>query len=100
MLGESGGLLLSMSHIPEEQRDRTYKGYGSCANCEELMERYRRLMEILASFTFLAGFCYTQPTDIEQEVNSLLTYDRQPKVDPGQIADLPGLLLGPVLGES
>jgi hypothetical protein len=27
------------------------------------------------------GFCYTQLTDIEQEINGLLTYDRQPKVD-------------------
>lgn len=28
------------------------------------------------------GFCYTQLTDIEQERNGLLTFDRQPKIDP------------------
>jgi len=28
------------------------------------------------------GFCYTQLTDIEQERNGLLTFERRPKVDP------------------
>jgi hypothetical protein len=27
------------------------------------------------------GFCYTQLTDIEEEQNGLLTFDRHPKVD-------------------
>ncbi|WP_177182636.1 hypothetical protein [Paenibacillus sp. OV219] len=26
------------------------------------------------------GFCYTQLTDVEQEINGLLTYDREPKL--------------------
>jgi hypothetical protein len=28
------------------------------------------------------GFCYTQLTDVEQETNGLLTFDRVPKVEP------------------
>ena len=28
------------------------------------------------------GFCYTQLTDVEQEVNGLYTYERVPKFDP------------------
>jgi hypothetical protein len=28
------------------------------------------------------GFCYTQLTDIEQERNGLLTFERRPKIDP------------------
>lgn len=28
------------------------------------------------------GFCYTQLTDIEQERNGLLTFERGPKVEP------------------
>ena len=28
------------------------------------------------------GLCYTQLTDVEQEVNGLYTYDRKPKFDP------------------
>jgi hypothetical protein len=42
----------------------------------------------IASLKFLAGFCYTQLTDIEQEINGLLTYDRQPKVLAQRIAEL------------
>ncbi len=29
----------------------------------------------------MQGFCYTQFTDVEQEINGLLTYDRKPKAD-------------------
>ena len=43
-------------------------------------------MKGLATLTFLAGFCYTQLTDIEQEINGLLTYDRQPKVASEEVA--------------
>jgi hypothetical protein len=34
----------------------------------------------------LGGFCYTQLTDIEQEINGLLTYDHQPKVPAEEVA--------------
>jgi hypothetical protein len=33
----------------------------------------------------IAGFCYTQLTDTEQERNGLLTADRTPKLDPATI---------------
>ena len=55
-------------------------------NGSELLEKYRDLMKGISSLDFLAGFCYTQLTDIEQEINGLLTYDRKPKVDPEAIA--------------
>ena len=36
----------------------------------------------------VAGFCYTQLTDVEQEVNGLLTYSRLPKFSPPRIAPI------------
>lgn len=33
----------------------------------------------------IAGFCYTQLTDTEQETNGLVTADRVPKLDPAQV---------------
>lgn len=27
----------------------------------------------------IQGYCYTQLTDVEQEINGMLTYDRKPK---------------------
>jgi len=51
-----------------------------------LLAKYRDLMKGIASLEFLAGFCYTQLTDIEQEINGLLTYDRKPKVSAEAVA--------------
>lgn len=34
---------------------------------------------------FFVGHCYTQLTDVQQEVNGLLTADRELKVDPSEI---------------
>jgi hypothetical protein len=88
MLTEVGGFLLVPPDLPEAQRDILYKFYGSFNTSEELLEKYRDLMGGLSSLNFLSGFCYTQLTDIEQEINGLLTYDRQPKIDPELIAEI------------
>ncbi|MBE3582744.1 MAG: glycoside hydrolase family 2 [Limnochordaceae bacterium] len=58
-------------------------GYGKLAtNEEELVQRYRATTEALLASPLVQGICYTQLTDVEQEINGLLTYDRRPKVDP------------------
>jgi beta-galactosidase/beta-glucuronidase len=49
---------------------------------EAALDRLRGLYEAIARMPGLAGLCYTQLTDVEQEVNGLLTYDRKMKFDP------------------
>jgi beta-galactosidase/beta-glucuronidase len=88
MLSEVGGFLAIPHDIAVEQRDTLYKFYGSFENPEDLIAKYRDLMEGIASLKFVSGYCYTQLTDIEQEINGLLTYDRRPKVPPELIADI------------
>jgi hypothetical protein len=88
LLTEVGGLMSLPSEVPEEKRDRLYKVYAAYGSAEELLEKYRDLMQGLSELHFLAGFCYTQLTDIEQEVNGLLTFDRRPKVEPEAIAEI------------
>jgi beta-galactosidase/beta-glucuronidase len=88
VLSEVGGFLTIPDDIPAEKRDLLYQFYGSHKTAEELLERYEDLMGGIASLEFLAGFCYTQLTDIEQETNGLLTYDRVPKVSPEAIAEI------------
>lgn len=88
MLTEVGGFLLVPQHVPAAKRDMLYKFYGSFNNSEELLSKYRDLMEGIASLPFVAGFCYTQLTDIEQEINGLLTYDRRAKIAPEQVAEI------------
>jgi hypothetical protein len=34
------------------------------------------------------GHCYTQLTDVQQEINGLMTPERKPKVNPAQVKAL------------
>ncbi|HUQ31877.1 MAG TPA: glycoside hydrolase family 2 TIM barrel-domain containing protein [Pyrinomonadaceae bacterium] len=88
ILSEVGGFLMIPPDLPPEKRDLLYRFYGSVHNPEELLAKYRDLMEGILSLRFVAGFCYTQLTDIEQEINGLLTYDRRAKVPPEEIAEI------------
>jgi beta-galactosidase/beta-glucuronidase len=88
MLSEVGGFLMIPPGVPPEKRDMLYRFYGSVETSAELLAKYRDLMEGISSLRFVAGFCYTQLTDIEQEINGLLTYDRRPKVPPHEIAEI------------
>jgi beta-galactosidase/beta-glucuronidase len=63
-------------------------GYSTVSNAEEFLERYESLVEALLRTALVQGFCYTQLTDVEQEINGLLTYDRKPKVDPARIREI------------
>ena len=57
-------------------------GYGRApASEEEFRSRFRGLVEVLLAHPKMCGFCYTQLTDVEQEVNGLCDYGRQPKFD-------------------
>ncbi|HRS94944.1 MAG TPA: beta-galactosidase, partial [Candidatus Latescibacteria bacterium] len=58
-------------------------GYGDRPKTEEeFLTRYRGLTEALLNHPMMCGFCYTQLYDVEQEVNGLYTYQREPKFDP------------------
>lgn len=88
MLTEVGGFLSKPPNIPAEKRDKLYEFYASFDTSEELLEKYRDLMRGIGELKFLAGFCYTQLTDVEQEINGLLTYDRKLKVPVEEIAKI------------
>jgi beta-galactosidase/beta-glucuronidase len=60
-------------------------GYSSVTSSEELVERYDAVTKALGESAVLQGYCYTQLTDVEQEINGLLTYDRKPKCDLAKI---------------
>ncbi|MGO3469285.1 MAG: glycoside hydrolase family 2 protein [Weissella hellenica] len=57
-------------------------GYTGAKSDEEFISEYQRIMKAVSQSHSLNGIVYTQLTDTEQEVNGLLTVDRQPKVDP------------------
>jgi hypothetical protein len=55
---------------------------------EDYLARYRGILGAILEQPALAGFCYTQLTDIEGEVNGVLTFDRRPKVEPRLLAEI------------
>ena len=88
VLSEMGGISY------HAEAGRPWFGYGTVGNPDELLAKYEELVRAVLDSPGLAGFCYTQLTDVEQEINGLLTYDRRPKVDPEQVAGLHRRLFG------
>jgi len=61
-------------------------GYDSATSPDDLLRRYREQWAVVHASSALAGACWTQLTDTYQEVNGLLTADRQPKADLTRLA--------------
>ncbi|WP_150272263.1 glycoside hydrolase family 2 protein [Paenibacillus tepidiphilus] len=56
-------------------------GYGEQVGSEEaFLTRFRSITEAIKATPYICGYCYTQVSDVQQEVNGLLTEDRQPKL--------------------
>ncbi|UCH35309.1 MAG: glycoside hydrolase family 2, partial [Armatimonadota bacterium] len=86
VVSEYGGISLKGYEAPAGA-DRV--AYGTHMESEEAyLARYRDITSAIQDIEELQGFCYTQLTDIEQEINGVMTYDRRPKVDPEKIAEI------------
>ena len=79
LLTEFGGL----SFAPSE--GERWWGYGTLSSSEKLLAKYEELVTAVLDCEGLAGFCYTQLTDTEQESNGLLRADRTPKLDMDRV---------------
>jgi len=80
LITEFGGIAFS--------GDEAGWGYSTVSDAEEFLARYGSLIKALSQSKTVQGFCYTQLTDVEQEVNGLLTYDRRPKASLDSIRRL------------
>ena len=60
-------------------------GYSGAENDSDFLQRLTAVFRPMHQSPTVQGFCYTQLTDVEQEINGLLTYDRKPKVELTQI---------------
>jgi len=88
VLGEFGGLGLPIrGHTWQSEKNWGYRKYKSQ---DELTEAYLELLEKLKPMIKdgLSAAVYTQTTDVEGEVNGLMTYDREMvKMDAGRITE-------------
>jgi len=88
VLGEFGGLGLAIEGLTWQ--DEANWGYQQYADAVLLLEAYDKLIRRLRYLSVeegLAAAVYTQTTDVEVEVNGMMTYDRALiKMDPVQVS--------------
>ena len=82
MLTEFGGITF------RPDGDRPTYGYGMVTDSEHFLEKYKELIDAIVKSPAIAGFCYTQLTDVEQETNGLLTENREPKLDTSAVREI------------
>ncbi len=86
VLGEYGGLGLPLAgHTWQQEENWSYRNYGSR---DELTESYALLTSNLLPLIKrgLSAAVYTQTSDVETEVNGLMTYDRaEIKMDTAKV---------------
>ena len=82
-VSEYGGIGWVMS------KDGSGWGYGKSVKDEnEFFERLKGLTDVLLDNPDIFAYCYTQLTDVEQEQNGLLTYEREFKFDPARYHEI------------
>lgn len=85
MLTEFGGISFAV-----EEKDGW--GYSSVNDKEAFVKEYERIIRAIKNSEVIYGYCYTQLTDVEQEINGLLTYSRNKKVDLKEIKRINDLI--------
>jgi beta-galactosidase/beta-glucuronidase len=83
LMTEFGGISYRVG-APRVENEWGYAGIEPTK--EAMMKRLEGLVKALRANPAFAGYCYTQLTDVEQEINGLMTYDRKPKADPAEFA--------------
>ncbi|MBN1844631.1 MAG: hypothetical protein JW810_03035, partial [Sedimentisphaerales bacterium] len=87
--GEYGGIAY---FIDNHVWDDGAWGYTQVYSAEELVNLYGQLFATLSGYRDspgISGGVYTQITDVEIEINGLITYDRAVvKADPGRLRDI------------
>jgi beta-galactosidase/beta-glucuronidase len=57
-------------------------GYGQQVKTEEdFINRFDSITSAIKKLNYVCGYCYTQITDVQQEINGLYDMNREPKVD-------------------
>lgn len=82
-VSEFGGSFfdLDLEHENAGQESGSPWGYGEAPRTlSELSARISALCAALRENPEICGFCYTQFTDVMQEMNGLFTFDRRPKL--------------------
>ena len=90
VLGEYGGIGYVVDGHIWRPTGKNWGYAGLCKSPEEVLERYELFAKRLQTFiqTGCAAAVYTQTTDVEVEVNGLMTYDRLEKIPSEKIREI------------
>ncbi len=89
MVTEYGGVAFVNIGIQGELGGMETWGYNDKVQDEEaFFNRYQELTDAIRDIPYCQGYCYTQLTDVMQEINGVLTPDRQCKVDAVRFAKI------------
>lgn len=81
LLSEFGGIAFN--------NDSSGWGYGNKVNSrEEFIQRFDHITTAMKEIPYFCGYCYTQVTDVQQEINGLMDIDRNFKVEPETIREI------------
>ena len=82
MVTEYGGIAFTNIGVQGEMGGMETWGYHDKVTDEEkFFERFQAVTDAIRAIPFCQGYCYTQLTDVMQEINGVLTPDRKPKMD-------------------
>jgi beta-galactosidase/beta-glucuronidase len=64
-------------------------GYGGKVNsAEDFIKRFDAITTAIKRLERVCGYCYTQVTDVQQEINGLMDMDRVFKAEPGILKEI------------
>ena len=64
-------------------------GYGNkVENEQEFIKRFEEITQAIKDIPYICGFCYTQLSDVQQEINGLMDIQRNFKVDAKRICEI------------
>lgn len=71
--------------------DNTGEGWGygnKVADKDAFIKRFDSITTAIKELPFVCGYCYTQVSDVQQEINGLMDEERNFKVDPAVIREI------------
>lgn len=81
LISEFGGIAFN--------NDDSGWGYGDKVQTEEaFLARFDSITTAIKELPYCCGYCYTQVTDVQQEINGLMDIDRNYKVDADTIREI------------
>ena len=85
MISEFGGV----AYNTQETEEKEAWGYGErLVGKEAVVAKIKALHVAVMDVEGCCGFCYTQLSDVEQEINGLLDHEHNPKFDIEEIRDI------------